>query len=124
MLDISYFNNTEAFDELPFGFTYLKKQNLCVWDTSYYNEDNEYRSKVVLTNLNGDVLYQSRGFKIPFQSYYSYTYAGDDFILHFFYSNEGTKIKSEDGTLPPYTLYSIPLRATYSYDSDGNIKFD
>ena len=59
---------------------------------------------------------------MPFDVYYPANVVGDDYILHFFYSNEGTEMKSENG-YKPYTLYSMPLRATYSYDAEGNIIF-
>ena len=117
LLNRDYFESNRDFGEIPFALHYSDKLDWCIWDmwSDTYNSDI-----VIITDLDGQVLYRYDYRQVPFDWYYTDTFVGDDFIIHMLVAmNDGTESGERDSS--DFNLYTIPLKVSYSKGPNDDI---
>lgn len=109
LLGPEFFISNPLFGEVPHNMYYSQKLDLCIWDTMVSRNESGI-DLITITDLSGKVLYQCDDYYAPFDNFYTNTFVGDDFILHYFVSYNNAEITT------------IPLKVSYTRDKNGNIK--
>ena len=109
LFDKQYFIDNKEFIEFPHSFYYSDKLNLCFFSSVIEDKKGRFKDKLVVTDLKGNILFQSDEFEVPGTSTYPDFVVKNDKIFYIYNVAGGNK-PFDDGT------YSIIYRATYTND--------